>query len=409
VTSQEWGRVAEDGTVYVKTAEGERPVGSYPSGTPEEALKFFTDRFAALDFEVGLLEQRLQSRVLTPHEATNSVNKLKTQISAANAVGNLAGLAERLDSLLPVIEEQRTERAQERAQKAAATREAKDYIVAEAERLAGGKDWRNGAVRLRELLDEWKALPRIDRGSDDELWRRFSTARTTYTRRRKAHFAVLAEERSIAQQAKEKLTKRAEGLADSTDWEATATAFRQLMREWKAAGSAPRDVDEALWQRFRAAQDNFFAARQAVNARIDTEYAANAEIKQAILVEAEALLPVQDLTASKAAFRELSERWDAAGRVPKEMVRELEGRMRKVEQAIRSKEDERWRRSDPEKSARADDMVSKLVAAINKVELDLQAARAAGNEKLVGELEANLESRQLFLEAAKRASSEFSG
>ena len=89
-------------------------------------------------------------------------------------------------------------------------------------------------------------------------------------------------------------------------------------------------------------------------------------------------------------------------------MKELEGRIRKVEQAIRGVEDEQWRRSDPEKSARADDMVSKLEAAIADVEADLDKARAAGNEKKVRELEENLASRQSFLEMAKKASADFS-
>jgi capsule polysaccharide export protein KpsE/RkpR len=89
-------------------------------------------------------------------------------------------------------------------------------------------------------------------------------------------------------------------------------------------------------------------------------------------------------------------------------MKELEGRIRKVEQAIRGVEDEQWRRSDPEKSARADDMVSKLQAAIADVEADLAKARSAGNEKKVRELEENLASRQQFLEMARKASADFS-
>ena len=67
---------------------------------------------------------------------------------------------------------------------------------------------------MRELLDEWKALPRIDRSSDDALWRRFSTARTAYTRRRKAHFAEQHEKRDAARGVKERLAVEAEELAD---------------------------------------------------------------------------------------------------------------------------------------------------------------------------------------------------
>ena len=408
MTSEQWGRVEEDGTVYVRTAEGERSVGQYPAGTPDEALKFFTERYDALAFEVELLEKRVASGVMTPEEASTSVRTVQEQVTNANAVGDLAALAARLDALAPVLEEQREARKAERAKRSAEAKEGKERIVAEAETLATGNDWRHGANRMRELLDEWKALPRIDRSSDDALWRRFSTARTSYTRRRKAHFAEQHEMRDAARSVKEQLATEAEQLATSTDWGATAGRYRDLMRQWKAAGPAPRDVDEALWKRFRGAQDTFFGNRDAAAAEQDAEFAANAEVKEALLVEAEALLPVTDLEAAKRTFRDIAERWDAAGKVPRDRIKELEARIRRVENELRGLEDEQWRRSDPEKSARADDMVSKLEAAIAQVEADLEKAKAAGNEKKIKELEENLASRRSFLEMAKRASDEFS-
>jgi hypothetical protein len=409
VTSTEWGRVGDDGTVYVKTADGERAVGQYPVGTPEEALKFYTDRYLALETEVSLLDQRVRSGVLAPEEAAETIKLVRAQVVEANAVGDLSALAARLDSLGPVIAQQRAARKAEKAQKAAESKQQKEKIVAAAEKIAEGNDWRHGANKLRELLDEWKALPRIDRASDDALWKRFSGARTSYTRRRKSHFAEQDEKRASAQVVKERLAKQAEELASSTEWGPTAGRYRDLMRDWKAAGPAPKDVDDALWTRFRGAQDTFFGARDAANAALDAEFAVNAEVKEKLLVEAEALLPVTDVEAAKRAFRDIAEKWDAAGKVPREKIKDLEARIRKVEQTIRGLEDEQWRKSDPEKSARADDMVAKLQAAIAGVEADLEKARAAGNDKLVKELTENLESRQAFLEMAKRASDEFSG
>lgn len=408
----EWGRVAEDGTVFVRTADGERAVGQYTEGTPEEALSFFTERYAALEFEVGLLTKRISSGVLSPEEASTSVRTVRDQVAGAHAVGDLDALLARLDAMGPVIATQREARRAEKAQRTAESRAEKEKLVAEAERLAEGSDWRNGANRLRELLDHWKALPRLDKGTDDALWRRFSTARTSYTRRRKAHFAEQHEKRDGARVVKERLAAEAEKLAGSTDWGPTAGAFRDLMRDWKAAGPAPRDVDERLWKRFRGAQDAFFGARDAANAELDREFAANAEVKEAILVEAEALLPALqggDLDAVKRSFRDLSDRWDAAGKVPRDRMKDLEGRMRKVEQAIRGIEDDQWKRTDPEKSARANEMVAKLEAAIADTEAELEAARAAGNEKKAASLEENIESRRAFLDMARRASSEFGG
>ena len=405
---QPWGRVAEDGTVYVRTADGERPVGSYEAGTSEEALEFFTKRFEELEGKVHLLEQRVASGRLAPEEATSSVKALREQVGDAHAVGDLVSLAARLDALAPVIAVQRSARKEERAQKSAESKAAKEKLVAEAERLADGTDWRNGANRLRELLATWKELPRLDRATDDALWRRFSTARTTYTRHRKAHFAEEHERRDSARVVKERLAKEAEALSSSTEWGPTAGRYRDLMREWKAAGPAPREVDDQLWQRFRGAQDTFFGARDAANAALDEEFAANAEVKDAILVEAEALVPVTDLEAAKKTFRDLADRWDAAGKVPRDRMKDLEGRMRKVEQAIRSVEDEQWSRSDPEKSARADDMIGKLESGIAETQAKLDKASAAGDDRRVKDLESELANKQAFLDMARRAAADFS-
>ncbi|HET7684204.1 MAG TPA: DUF349 domain-containing protein [Marmoricola sp.] len=407
--SRSFGRVADDGTVYVRVGDTEHPVGQYPEGTPEEALAFFTRRYDGLAFEVQLLEQRVRNGALPPDEATTAVAALAEQLKEPNAVGDITALVARLDALRPVIATQREKRREDNARRREESRTRKGQIVAEAERLAKGRDWRNGANRLRDLLEEWKSLPRLDKKSDDELWHRFSGARTAYTRARKAHFAEQSEKREAARVVKERLVKEAEGLADSTEWGPTSGRYRALMQEWKAAGPAPKEVDDRLWKRFRGAQDQFFGARDAANAELDQEYAANAEKKKALLVEAEALLPVTDVDAAKRAFRSIAERWDAAGKVPRDEVKPLEGRIRKVEQAIRALEDEQWRRSDPEKSARADDMVGQLRAAIAGVEAELEAARGSSDERRVKRLEDDLAARRAFLEMAEKAASEFSG
>lgn len=409
VESHEWGRVADDGTVFVRTADGERAVGQYPEGTPEEALRFYTERYAALEFEVGLLDQRIRSGVLSPEEATTSVAAVRSQVVGANAVGDLDALSRRLDDLQPVIAEQREVRRAERAARIEQARTDKERIVAEAERLAQGSDWRNGVHRLRDLLEEWKALPRLDKAADEALWRRFSGARTTYTRRRKAHFAEQQQRREGSRVVKERLVARAEELSTSTEWGPTSGAYRDLMREWKAAGPAPREVEETLWRRFRGAQDAFFGARDAANAQVEQEYAANAAVKEQLLVEAEQLVPVTDLDQARRSLRDLSERWEAAGKVPRDRMKELEGRFRAVEQAVRAVEQEHWRRSDPEKSARASDMVTQLETAIAKVDDQLTAARAAGDDALAARLESDLAARQEFLETARRASADYAG
>ncbi|HET6915102.1 MAG TPA: DUF349 domain-containing protein, partial [Acidimicrobiales bacterium] len=184
--------------------------------------------------------------------------------------------------------------------------------------------------------------------------------------------------------------------------------YRELMRQWKAAGPAPKGVDDALWKRFRGAQDTFFGNRDSANAELDREFAANAEKKEALLAEAEALLPVTDLRAAKEAFRGIADRWDAAGKVPRSRIKELEGRMRKVEQAIRGVEDDQWRRSNPEARARAADTVAQLEASIADLRSKQEKAVAAGNTKKAEEHTAAIEARESWLAEAKKALDDFS-
>jgi len=408
-TPEAYGRVDGAGNVYVTTAAGGRLVGQWPGGDREAALAFYHARYDGLVVEVDLLERRIVAGSLPPDEATATTRKLRESVLAAQAVGDLDGLAARLDALEPLIARRREKRKAERAAKSARSKTAKETIATEAEQIAQGSDWRQGANRMRELLDQWKVLPRIDKQTDDQLWHRFSSARTTYTRRRKQHFAELHERRDIARASKEKLVVDAEELATSTDWGATTRAYRELMQKWKAAGAAHKDVDDALWKRFRAAQDTFFGARGAESSKLDEEYAANAEVKRRLLVEAEKLVPVEDSKAARETFRSLADRWDTAGKVPREAMKDLEARFKRIEQAVRGAEDDRWRRSNPEAQARAADTVSQLEGSIASLRVDLDKAEAAGDQKRADEARAGIEARQSWLEQARKSLTEFSG
>lgn len=407
-TADDHGRVGSDGTVYVTTSAGERVVGQWPDGDPAAALAFYRLRYDGLVVEVDLLEQRIKAGALSPEDATARVATVRENVTAAQAVGDLDALVVRLDALAPVIAERRRVRRAERAAKVAEAKKAKTALVEEAEQLAQGRDWRSGANRLRQLLDQWKGLARLDKPADDALWHRFSAARTTYTRQRKQHFSELNEKRDTAKAIKEKLVVEAEALASSTDWASTARAYRDLMTRWKAAGGAHKDVDDALWKRFRAAQNAFFGARAAASSKLDEELAANAEVKAALIVEAEKLLPVSDAKAARDAFRQLADRWDGAGKVPRDKERDLEGRFKHVEQVVRGAEDDRWQRSNPEGYARAADTVAQLEEALAALRTDLDKAEAAGNTKKAADARASIEARQLWLVQARKALTEFS-
>ncbi|MFG2982413.1 DUF349 domain-containing protein [Streptomyces sp. NPDC048258] len=409
MSSDPWGRVDETGTVYVRTADGEKVVGSWQAGTPEEALAYFERKYEGLVVEIGLLEKRVRTTDLSAKDAQTAIDHLRTQVDEHHAVGDLDALRVRLDKLVATVESRREERKAQKAKQTDEARTAKDALVVEAEELAQSDQWRSAGERLRALVDIWKGLPRLDRKSDDELWHRFSHARSAFSKRRKAHFASLDAQREDARKVKEKLVAEAESLSKSTDWGPTAARYRELMADWKAAGRAQRESEDDLWNRFRGAQDVFFAARSEVFAERDAEQVENLKLKEELADEAEKLLPITDLKAARAAFRSLNERWEAIGHVPRDARPKVEGRMHTVERAIQEAEEGEWRRTNPEARARAAGLTGQLQAAVDKLREQIDAARAAGNNAKADKLSRELEGRQALLDQALKGLEEFGG
>jgi hypothetical protein len=394
----EWGRVAEDGTVFVTTTDGERAVGSWQAGTPEEGLAHFARRFEVLSTEVALLEQRLRSGAGDPQQVASSASRLKGTIPTAAAVGDLAALERRVDALIEktaeAVEAGKAKKAEARARAA----EAKAGLADEAEQLAGSSEWKAAGERLRTLGEDWKRLPHLDRKAEDELWQRVAAARKRFTERRTKHFAALEEQRGVSQERKEKLIREAESLTSSTEWGPTAGRYKQLMSDWKAAGRAPREVEDDLWKRFKAAQDAFFTARNAHFAVQDEELRGNQKVKEEILAEAETIDASQGLDKAKARLRQLQDRWEAAGKVPRDVMRSLEDRMGAVEDKVRNAGEQRFKASDESPFA------AKLREKVVELEGKLDKARAAGRP--TEELEAALTTQKQWLTQAGGSASE---
>jgi uncharacterized coiled-coil protein SlyX len=405
-----WGRVDADGTVYVRTADGERVIGSWQAGSPEEALAFYQRKFASLDTEVSLLEQRITTTDLSPAQARAVIDRLLAAVTDAHAIGDLGQLHARLEALTGKVDERQEEVRAQRDQVRTEARSVKEAIVAEAEQIAAeATHWKNSSERLRQLLEEWKAAPRADRAVETALWKRLSAARNAFNKRRKAYFAELTEERDEARSRKEKLCAEAEELADSTDWAATAAAFRELMRSWKAAGRAARADEDELWARFKTAQDTFFRARSEIYSAKDAALREHAEVKTQLLEEAGKLVPVTDVRAARATLRGIQERWEQAGPVPREAHERLESGLRRIEDAVRKAEDAQWRRSNPEALARARGTVDQLRSAITGLEEQLAKAQGADNARAVQEAQEALDARRSWLVEAERTLAEFTG
>ena len=410
-----YGRVDDAGMVYVQTPDGERVVGSYPGKTPEEALAYFVRKFEVVAAEVALLAARIVSGAMVPDNALQAVNKLRNQVEHLNGVGNIAALKSSLEQIPSLIDEHRSAYEAKRqaemeakAAKRAAALEGKEKIVIEAESLKDSEQWKATGDRLKDLLEEWKKAPRLDKKSDTELWKRFSAARNHFDKKRRTHFASLSKKQSEVKSAKEKIVQEAEALANSTDWVATARRYKALMDQWKASGRGKKNEDAKLWERFKAAQDTFFAAKNSDLEKRSESFAENLVKKEALVSEIEALLPIANLDDVKRKFRDLKSKYAKAGMVDRNKRAQLDRKIENVELSLKEAEQEQWRRTDPGAKSRALEVVNQLIAAVADYEAKAARADAAGDSRKAAELREAASARSIWLAEAQRGLAEFS-
>jgi hypothetical protein len=397
-----FGRVAEDGTVYVRTSHGEKAVGSYPGKSAEEALAYFVRKFEVLAAEVALLAARIKSGAMVPSDAYAAVKKLRDQVKELNGVGDLDALAASVEQIEPLIEGHReayeAKKAAETAAKAARREQIlveKEKIVAEAESLALSESWKATGDRLKVLLDEWKAAPRLEKKADADLWKRFSSSRNKFDKRRRTHFASLEATQSVVAEAKKKIVEEAEKLATSTEWVPTAT------------GRGKKNDDAKLWARFKAAQDQFFTAKNADLEKRDVTMAANLAKREELLPLIEALLPISDVKEARKALNEHLRSWEKIGMTHRDKRASFDARVAAVESAIKEAEAEIWRKTDPAAKKRAQEVVAQLTESIANYEKAAAKFAASGNTKKAAEASESAVARKVWLAEAVKGLAEF--
>ncbi|WP_285027320.1 DUF349 domain-containing protein [Plantibacter sp. ME-Dv--P-122b] len=409
VTSPEiepWGRVDDDGTVYVREADGERAVGQYPDGSKEEALAYFERKFTDLAGQVTLLEQRAK-RGAPATDVAKAVKSITKQVESANAVGNLQALLTRLAALDGTVSELTEAQSQETKAALEEAARARLAIVEEAEQLAqqdpARVQWKQTSARLDELFAEWQRQqhdgPRLAKNDANDLWKRFRTARATIEQHRRAFYTELDSVHKEARAIKQKLVERAEALiAKGAEG---IPAYRSLLDEWKASPRAGKRQDDALWAKFKAAGDAIYGAKAEIDARDNEEFQGNLDLKLAVLADAEPILSDTNRDSARKALTDIQRRWDEIGKVPREQVRVVEDRLRKIETHVKQLEDEHWKRNNPETKARTEGLASQLADAIAKLEDEVEAARASGDaDRLTAAIEA-LDARKAWLGAIR--------
>ena len=411
----QFGRVGEDGTVYVRTLSGEKAVGSYPGKTSEEALAYFVRKFEAFASEVVLLADRIKSGAIVPSDAQEAITKMRAQLVDFNGVGNLEALSHAIDELSPLVEASRPAYEAKKVADAAAKAERKaqvlaekEKIVVEAESLVDSEKWKETGDRLKSLLDEWKSAPRLDKATDGELWKRFSASRNKFDKRRRQHFAQLETLHAQVSEKKKLIVAEAEKLATSQDWVATARRYKALMDQWKASGRGKKSDDTKLWERFKKSQDAFFAAKGADLEKRGETMGANLAKREEMIPKFEALLPITDVKSARKEFNELSRLWEKIGMTHRDKRAALDARVKNVERAIKELEAELWRKSDPAAKARAQEVVKQLNDAIANYEKAAEKAEAAGDAKKAKDANDSAAARKVWLAEAEKNLAEFS-
>jgi hypothetical protein len=393
VMSSEWGRIDEAGTVFVTTADGEREVGSWQAGDAEAGLAFFQRRFSDVDTEAELLIKRLESGAADARATKSQAMTLHASLPSLAAIGDFATLDAKLIALIATSDSKIGEQNEARNAARAEAITKKEALAAEAEQLAeSSTQWKTAGDRIRTIVDEWKEIKGVDRKTDDALWTRFAAARDAFGKRRGSHFAKLDTERETAKATKEQLVRRAEELAASDDWRDTATALKDLMAEWKIAPRANRNTEDALWKRFRAAQDSFFERRSGVFAERDAEQVQNLKEKEAIIAEA-SVIDVSNPRRAQVALRDLQEKLEAIGHVPRDAMRRVDERMRAAEERVRDALDADWKRGATESNPFLDQLKLRLAEAEQK----LAKAVASGDANRIAKAEADVEQRRALL------------
>ena len=407
--AEAFGHVDDNGTVFVKDGDGEREVGQFPDVSKEEALALYARRFLDLKAKLDALAVRLKSANVKPREIDETMKMLAEETESPAVVGDLAALKAQYEDLKTKADAKKAELAEARKAAVAAAVAGRTAIVEKAEALAAGlgdnTNWRSTADKFRALFDEWQAHQRnnvrIDKKDADELWKRFSAARTTFNQSRRKWAQARDNERSHAKAAKEAIIAEANEIKDSTAWAETSRQFNELMDRWKKAGRAGRNEDDALWARFREAADTFFNARQADREQISADEKENLARKEALLKKAEALVPVADEKAAKQArqaLAEIQDEWDQIGYVPREDMRRIEGRLDEVDKQIKSVEEAAWKQSDPEADARKSSFEEQLNAQLAELEEKIAAETDPAKK---AKLEAEKATKEQWLNAVK--------
>lgn len=177
-------------------------------------------------------------------------------------------------------------------------------------------DWNAKTEEITAMQAKWKTIGYAPQKMNVKIFERFRAACDKFFQAKTEYYKSVKEGLNNNLQLKKELCEKAEALADSIDWKATADALVELQKQWKAIGAVPKKYSDSLWERFRAACDKFFDAKKEANSTQHNEQTDNLEKKRAIVERLAAINPEEVEGDLRALLRSAQEEWNAIGHVP---------------------------------------------------------------------------------------------
>jgi hypothetical protein len=316
------------------------PVPAQHSNELWNNYKFFSDKFYEfVEINKELFEVELQKNWETKENLVQRVEGLLDMPSIQNSIATLHAIQKEWREMGPVhkdkseelwtrfklavdnVYKRRDEYLKGRDEKRHENLALKTAICEKAELLAKAEypkmsDWKEKENELKALDEEWKKIGRVPTKFNDTIWERFKLARKDFFKQKYNLLKHVREELQQNYAAKIKLCEAAEALKDNTDWKETSQKLIRLQGDWKKIGPIERKKSDEVWNRFRAACDHFFQAKEQFNAGQGDRETENLAAKQAIVDAVLAYTPAETIEENLIYINEQRKAWNAAGFVP---------------------------------------------------------------------------------------------
>ena len=280
----------------------------------------------------GIIEQ-IKAMVTTPEEANKNFDQLKklqqewkeiktVPAEKANELWrNYQLYVEQFYDLLNLNREAREYDFKKNLEK-------KTRLCEAAEKLADEPDVISAFHQLQELHQEYRETGPVAKELREQIWTRFKAASTVINKRHQQHFEELRSREEENLTKKTALCEKVEEIArqenkTSADWEKHTKEIIAVQQEWKTIGFAPQKMNVKIFERFRAACDDFFGRKGEFFKQLKAQFAENAEKKKALVEKAQALTDSTDWKATSDKLIALQKEWKTIGMVPKKLGDQL--------------------------------------------------------------------------------------